>query len=196
MTGSWSLAITPPNCELKISRALARWDYEHCVFKVRRRRVFRGRAHDRLLPAFPGYLFVVAKNSWSTLREIFGVVDFLAHGQPIELAVKSLKQIADSDGVIPTPEISSSRFAPGDRVIINSADVRISGQRAEYLYAVGDGKAAVRIEWLMGKFVPMQIDERDLVLEVAKETPKPRRQRRHRRRRPPKAIRGMDRATV
>jgi len=178
---AWSLAITAPNRELSTSRALTRWDYEHIVFKIRRASVFRGRFCHRLVPAFPGYVWLVANNSWHTLREVFGIVDFVGHGQPIELAVNSLKRIADQQDIIPTPEIPS-RFRPGDRVIINSADIRLSGQRAEFLYPVADGKAAVRIEWLMGKFVPMQIDERDLVLEIA-DKPMPRRARRHRRRR-------------
>jgi hypothetical protein len=179
---AWSLAITAPNRELSISRALSRWDYEHIVFKIRRSSVFRGRFRDRLVPAFPGYLWLVANNSWHTLREVFGIVDFIGHGTSIELAVNSLKLVADHQCVIPTPEIPS-RFRPGDRVIINSADIRIAGQRAEFLYPVADGKAAVRIEWLMGRHVPMQVDERDLVLEIANAKSKPRRARRHRRRR-------------
>jgi len=181
MGEAWSLAITAPNREFSISRALSRWDFRHHVFKVRRRRVFRGRTSIRLSPAFPCYLFIVAKNSWSTLREIFGVVDFIGHGPPIELAVNSLKNIADSDGVIPTPEITSARFKTGDRVIYRGEAIKwLADRRGEFQFLIDENKAMIEIEWC-GRPVPIPVDERDLVLDVS-EKPKPRRIRRHRRR--------------
>jgi len=173
---SWSLAITPPNRELSISRALSRWHYEHHVFKIRRHGVFRGRVADRLLPAFPGYLFVVAQKQWYLLRTIFGVVDFIGHGTPIGLAVNSLMRVADENGVIPTPEIQS-RFHAGDIVIIK--DGPFASQRAKFLHAVDETRVCIEVD-MFGRYVPFPIDERDLDLETH-DKPKPRRKRRHRR---------------
>lgn len=176
---AWSLAIISPNRELSTSRALSDWNFTHHVFKIRRRGVHRGRARDRLLPAFPGYLFIVAQNAWDTLRIFFGIANFVGHGHAIEAAVNSLLRIADENGVIPTPELSSQRFKLGDRVVINGIGV-LAGQRAIFQHLVDETRAMVLIDW-MGRYVPIAIDERDLVLE-ASDKPKPRRKRRHRRR--------------
>jgi hypothetical protein len=181
-TASWSLAITPPNRELTISRSLTRWNFQHYVPKIRRRGVFRGRARDRLAPAFPGYIFIIANNAWHTLRSIFGIVDFVARDHPVvEIALISLMKIADADGVIPTPVIISQRFKPGDRVIVNNEEDWRKNGRGEFRHLLENGKALVMLDWLIGQ-VPAEVDERNLVLEVS-EKPKPRRKRRHRRRR-------------
>src|SRR5215831_555924 len=178
-TSAWSLATTPPNRELPISRALSRWNYEHLLFKIRRRGMHRGRAHDRLCPAFPGYIWLVANNAWDTLRDVFGIVDFIGHGHLVERALKSLVEIADENGIIPTPERTSQRFARGDRVIVyNDQDFRKNG-RAVFQYLTDDGKALVLLDWVCGQ-VPASVDERNLVLEVI---PAPRRKRRRRPRR-------------
>jgi len=180
MTSAWSLAVTPPNRELPISRALSRCNYDHLLFKIRRRGMHRGRPRDRLVPAFPGYVFVAARGAWDAMRNIFGIVDFVGHGHLVERAMNSLVEIADENAVIPTPERTSQRFKRGDRVLVyNDQDFRKSG-RAVFCHLTDDGKALVLLDWVCGQ-VPASVDERNLVLEV---TPTPRRKRRHRRRPP------------
>src|SRR5215469_1079413 len=179
MSSAWSLAITPPNRELPISRALSRWNYDHLLFKIRRRGMYRGRACDRVAPAFPGYMFIAAQGAWDRMRNIFGIVDFIAHGHFVERALNSLIEIADENGIIPTPERTSQRFKRGDRVLVyNDQDFRKSG-RAVFQHLTDDGKALVLLDWVCGQ-VPASVDERNLVLEI---TPTPRRKRRHRPRR-------------
>jgi hypothetical protein len=178
----WSLAIVGPNRELATSRALQRWNFDHHVFKIRRRGVCRGRARDRLLPAFPSYVFIVAQDAWATLRTIFGIVVFIGHGRPIEAAVNSLVKIADQDGVIPTPEISSQRFKKGDRVIYRGDAIKwLADRRAEFQFLIDENKAMIEIEWC-GRPVPIPVDERDLVFEMEVQS-EPRRNRKRRRRR-------------
>lgn len=185
---SWTLAVTPPNRELALARALTDFEFPNHVFKVRTRRVHRGRLIDRIRPAFPRYLFLDPRNAWNIIRGRFASLDFVRDGNYIanvpEQAVTSLVKIADADGVLPTPEKISTKFHLGDRVRINGASL-LAGYPAVYQHSVGNEQHMVLIDW-MGRYVPVAVDERDLVIEI--EIVKPitqsvrtrRRRRRHR----------------
>jgi hypothetical protein len=183
----WSLATVAPNRELATSRALTRCEFDNVVFKIRRRSVYRGRANHRLLAAFPSYIWLTPKGAWAYLRERFGITHYIGHGSIIETAMTSLLKVADSDSVIPTPEIISPRFKSGDRVIYRGENIKwLADRSGEFQFLIDENKAMIEIEWC-GRPVPIQVDERDLVLEVA-EKPKPKRRKRHRRRRRHNAV--------
>jgi hypothetical protein len=148
--------------------------------------VHRGRANHRLLAAFPSYIWLTPKDAWAYLRERFGIAHYIGHGSVIELAMNSLLKVADSDSVIPTPEIVSSRFTHGDHVFINGMGM-LAGQRGVFQHIIDEMQAMILIDW-MGRWVPVAVDERDLALETNIEKPKPKRRKRHRRRRRHNAV--------
>jgi hypothetical protein len=185
---AFALALCQPNRELAIARSLTRHHFPNHVFKIRNRCVVRGRVLDRLRPAFPRYVFLDPRNAFHALRTRFGIFDFVrgdgGHIAEVpDLALTSLRKIADVDDVIPAPERQSGRFRFGDRVIVHSSDDhRIVGQRAIFQYMVDEYRALVSLEWLSAS-VPCQVDERQLVFESQAMRNTPGRKRRRRRRR-------------
>ena len=93
--------------------------------------------------------------------------------------VTSLLATCDSNGILPTPEITHPRFHFGDRVIIRH-EGWINGQRAKFQHLLSENSALVEIDWF-GRPCPVPIPESDLILEV--DIPKPVRRKRRRRRR-------------
>src|SRR5262249_41800465 len=154
------------------------------VFTLRARCVIRGRVCDRLRPAFPRYIFVDPLGAWNALRNRFGIFDYVRDGERVAIvpdaALNSLLRTADPNGVLPMPEILSSSFAPGDRVIVQSEIHGVANQRAEFKYLVGEHRAFVLLDWLSAS-VPVEVDERMLVLETVRAINIPRRKRRRRR---------------
>lgn len=179
----FALAISPTNRELSIARALTRWKFPNLVFKIRTRAVHRGRLVDRLRPAFPRYIFCDALDNYAHMRARFGIIDFVrGDDQRIAIvpdeALTSLRDVADHDGVLPTPDKSSTRFKSGDHVMIRGASM-LAGHPAIYQHAVDETRAVILILW-MGRWCPTAIDERDLENET-KPPEAPRRKRRRRR---------------
>lgn len=173
---SWSLAVTAPNREFVTARKLAQLNFDHHLFKIRRRGVFRGRPIDRLAAAFPGYLFIAAREQWDLLRERCGINRYVHRNLPIS-TVPSLVAQADAEGVLPTLE-RKSRFALNERVIIRGASL-LSGHVGLFQNMVSEFESVVLLDW-MGRFVPVAVDERDLI-QASTETVKGRKRRRRRR---------------
>jgi hypothetical protein len=176
----WSLAITAPNREFVVSRALERWAFQHHVFKIRRRIVHRGAAADRLYPAFPSYIFLVTNGYWEALREVFGILEFVKQGERVaELpaaTINSLLRVAGADDVLPVAA-PPARFQTGDRVAIRGMSL-LAGQCATFQHQLTEDQSIVLIDW-MGRWVPIAIDERDL---CADQQAKPHARRRNRKR--------------
>jgi antitoxin (DNA-binding transcriptional repressor) of toxin-antitoxin stability system len=181
---AWSLAITRPGCENSTSRALTRFAYEHILFRVRRRIVCRGHIVDRLFPAYPRYLFVATTAAWELRQRFLQIIDFVRQGERIAIlpdgTVTALLAAA-KDAIIPTPDISSPRFHRGDQVVIRGNGV-LSGQYAVFQHPLTPEAALIEIDWL-GRWIPVSIDDRDLLPFIAVKRDAPRRKRRHRRRR-------------
>jgi transcription antitermination factor NusG len=190
---SWSLAVTAPNREFAIARALSRWDFENFVPKICRRIAYRGTIRDRLSPAFPSYIFCRARNAWEILRSAFGIIEFVRQDGRIAILpdqiVNSLLAATDANGVLPTPPIASPRFNFGDRVIIRGMGI-LAGQSASFQHAIDVDRCIVDVDW-MGRMVPVAVDECDLISEIkATNLASPRKRRR--RHRPPKRHRRAD----
>jgi hypothetical protein len=177
----WALAISPTNRELSIARSLTRWNFPNLVFKIRNRIVRRGRLVDHVRPAFPRYIFCDPLDKYHQMRARFGIVDFVRDdGERIatvpDHALKSLRDIADDEDVLPSPNKPSARFKLGDRVMIRGSTM-LAGYPAIFQHAVDESRAIVLIDW-MGRWCPVGVDERDLENEL---TEAPRRKRRRRR---------------
>jgi hypothetical protein len=180
---TWSLAVVAPSSEFRVASVLERWKYPHHVFKVRRRVCRRGRTYDRLFPAFPSYIFIAANGLWWELRErCEAIIDFVRgdSGYVAILPDATLTSLLarSSNGVLSLPEIPA-RFHQGERVLIRGAGP-LAGQTATFQHLIDENSALVEIDWL-GRWCPVNIDERDLDHEH--EAPKPGRRKRRRRRR-------------
>lgn len=175
---AWSLALTPPNREFATARALTRYEFPHHVFKIRRRVARRGREHSRLYPAFPGYIFVAASDAWDFLRERCAISRYISRQLPSGI-VPALVASADAEGVLPTAELLHPRFRAGQPVRIRGASL-LAGHAALFQNLISDTDAIVLIDW-MGRWVPITVDERDLVSEVISRRSSRKRQRRRRR---------------
>ena len=55
---AWPLAVTAPNAEFRVADAFAQLAFPHFLFRTRERIVQRGRVVDRIVVAFPRYIFV------------------------------------------------------------------------------------------------------------------------------------------
>jgi transcription antitermination factor NusG len=187
---SWSLALTRPQTEFAVSRAIERWwpEQKHIVFRIRKRIVCRGKVIEVERPAWPRYLFLHEIGSiWVELRErISGLADLVRQGSQVAIlpdgVVNSLLAVSN-DLIIPTPDVAHPRFHYGDRVIIHSEKVALDRQVAIFQRLVTESQALVEIDWF-GRPVPVQLDERNLLPFVeVKPREAPRRKKRHRRNR-------------
>jgi hypothetical protein len=187
---SWSLALTRPQTEFAVSRAIERWwpEQKHIVFRVRKRIVCHGKVIEVERPAWPRYLFLhEIAGVWAELRErISAITDFVRNGPAIAVlpdpVITSLLAISN-DLIIPTPDVAHPRFHCGDRVIIHSEKVALDRQVAIFQHLVSETQALVEIDWF-GRPVPVQLDERNLLPFVeVKPKEAPRRKKRHRRNR-------------
>lgn len=183
MDSSWSLAVVAPNRDVVASRVLTYLGFKHHSFKLRRQVVRRGAIVERILPAFPGYIFVSAyQRCWDIARDIVSVVGFVHFGEGLSLVphhvVEGLVSLADADGVLPTPPVKvSSRFAPGDRVVIQGDGV-LAGHQGIYQRVLIGPHVIIDVDW-MGRWVPISVDERDLETASVSKLRKRRRRQRH-----------------
>ena len=66
----WAMVVTAPNSEHIVSRELRdRHGIPHHYFKRMTTRVHRGRVIDKLLPAFPRYIFVPPEHGYQLKYE-------------------------------------------------------------------------------------------------------------------------------
>jgi|SRR5215831_4403889 len=186
MYAPWQLLTTAPHAETHVASMLSRFDFPHWLFKYRRRLAHRGRIVERLAPAFPGYIFVQARNAWEFIRGLHGASSFVEFGDGIadvpEHVVTGLVAAADAEGVLPISDevASSSRFKCGDRLRIRGGPA--SGYNAIFQHLMHDDRALVLIDW-MGRWVPINVHEADLELERTTVRGSSRRSRGRRRRR-------------
>jgi hypothetical protein len=184
---SWSLALTRPQTEFAVSRAIQRWwpEQKHIVFRVRKRIVCRGKVREVERPAWPRYLFLhEVAGIWGELRgRISAISDFVREGQRIALlpdpVVTSLLA-ASSNGVLPSPDLPNPRFRFGDQVVVRN----LPGlPQATFQQFIDEDTAIVLLPWL-GAERPATVCERDLMPFVeVKPREAPRRKKRHRRNR-------------
>jgi transcriptional antiterminator RfaH len=117
----------------------------------------------RVLPLFPGYLFVQIVEQWWAVRWSVGVVRLLmnSEGMPArvpEQVVEGIQRREGSDGLVKLPKVRG--LERGDRVRI------IRGSFADRLAIFegmnGDARVSVLLE-LMGRSVPVTLGRGDVI---------------------------------
>jgi transcription antitermination factor NusG len=161
---SWILALAAPNTEFLVAERLERRGFCGHVFRIKSRRLRRGRMVDAAAPAFPRYLFVsAADDRWGDLLATEGVTGFVRNGgggpaHVPDTVIADLLARANGE-TLPVPE-ARCPFQRGERLIVRGAGVA-AGHAAQFEYALGDGLAVVLQEWL-GRWVPVTVQLDDL----------------------------------
>ena len=177
----WALATTPPNAEHLVSADLRRYGYEHWLFKRRTTRVWHGRVVIGMPAAFPRYVMVPWELCWDIVRDVWRVLGIVVFGEEVARVrggeVEALVERCGGGDVLP-PEIVPEPYARGERVHVGGTGL-ISGHDATYDSITEDGKLRLVFD-MMGRMVPIDVDERD-VFSIAKKAKRRRRRgRRHR----------------
>jgi len=179
----WALATTPPNAEHLVSADLARLNYSHLFFKRRTTRVWHGRIVLSMPPAFPRYVMVPLEQCWDILRDVWRVMGIVCFGETVARVrgreVEALVERCGGGDVLP-PDVVPEPYARGERVHVGGTGL-ISGHDATYDSVTEEGKLRLVFD-MMGRMVPIDVDERD-VFSIAKKAKRRRRRRPNRRHR-------------
>ena len=146
---NWALATIVPNCEHRVGAELRRRNLPHHIFRIKQRVVARGRVVDRLVPAFPRYVFVPAQECWETVRKVADFTGLVSAS--CDQVVSDLTARAPN-GVLP----STPRLSVGDRV-----RVAMLGSVGIFQRFVGMDKACVLLPWF-NRMVETVVYEKDL----------------------------------
>ena len=126
----YSIITTCPNCETGVSRTLSLLDFEHEWFRIRRKVIYQGRLILRVMPLFPGYMFVIARNMWREVESVLGIHGFVRFGGNIETIpnriIEELRGRAGRDGIIPHEALPYDTGSP--------CYVRIGGQETPGIF--------------------------------------------------------------
>lgn len=178
----WTLAVTPPNAEHLVTEDLRRLSFSHIYFKRRASAVYRGRVIERILPAFPRYIFVHTSACWDVLRDAGRVMGLVMFGGEIGVVpghvLDHLVARCGGTDFLPAEEIPEP-FQRGDRVMVTGYGPA-SGHQAVYQGVGDDGRLRLEFDW-MGRFVPIDVDSRDVSVLSSPPTPSKKRKRRKRR---------------
>jgi hypothetical protein len=178
----WILAIAQPNVELAVSERLERRGFDHHVFRIRTRRVQRGRTIDVELPAFPRYVFArIPDERWGEFFEqiegVAGYVRASRGGGPAHIpnAVVDALLARAPDGILQPPEVPCP-FRPGERVIVRGRGLA-AGYEGRFQHALDGVHAVIEQPWL-GRWVTVtvRLDDLERLLPV----PRKRKRRHHR----------------
>ena len=179
----WAIATTPPNAEHLVSADLLRLGYDHWLFKRRSTRVWHGRIVVGMPAAFPRYVMVPLELAWEILRDVWRVLGIVCFGETVarvrEREVEALVERCGGGDVLPVEAVPEP-YVYGERVHVGGTGL-IAGHDAIYDSVTEDGKLRLSFD-MMGRMVPIDVDQRD-VFSVAKKLKKRRRRngrRRHR----------------
>jgi transcription antitermination factor NusG len=179
----WSLAITAVNSERLVADELRRRGHPCLWFKRRVQTARRGQLVERILPAFPRYVFIYSDQCWDVLHHVGRVVGLVVVGDEIgRVSGEVVDQLVDRCGggdVLP-PEAIPEPFSKGAKVIVGGFGPA-AGLSGTYDALAESGKLRVMFDF-MGRIVPIDIDARD-VSGVLAESVKPKRKRKRRGRR-------------
>ncbi len=159
----WSVAITKPNNENRAEVNLARQGYLTYLPKY----LSKIGKEIKVKILFPRYIFVRIENQWHRINSTFGISRILLNNESRpaivpDKIIDNLKLKEDNKGLISLPE--PPKFKHGESVRV--ANGSFSGYRALYDGMRPNERARVLIE-MLGQQVPIELDEKDLVLAVA-----------------------------
>lgn len=123
----------------------------------------RGKLIQRLVPAFPRYIFIPLQNCLDVVNDIVGFVGIVMFGNSIARVHPSVLEDLSAmsvDGVM-IEEDKPSRFRSGDSVRIASLDTITVNRIGKYHRPCGNGRAVVLFD-CMGRLTFVNVDEKDI----------------------------------
>jgi transcription antitermination factor NusG len=180
----WAVVTTAPNTERIVSDALRhRHNMPHHMFKRPVMKAWRGRVIERLVPAFPRYIFIPEPFVWRTLYLVPQITSILASPNGIPWLVRheeieSLRLRCIDDDTFPAIKVPDP-FKRGD-IIIVTGHHPFNGHRGEYQNMLTDQTALFLFDWL-GRKVPISVDVSDVELPTSPVEVAPKRWRNRRR---------------
>lgn len=172
----WAIVVTRHNQEAKTNEALK--DLQLCsrLFRLRKEIVHKGLVVQKLLPAFPRYVFVEPKTLWRSILDLPSVIQFVKaslpgiDGEPsdevapaiiTDEVVASLEKRSDHEFILfdddRRPRLIK-RFQFGDRVRITNKYNPFAIHPATY-----HGTDQITIS-LLGRLTVVNVDEAELEL--------------------------------
>ena len=137
-------------------------------------RVWHGRIVVGMPAAFPRYVMVPLELAWEILRDVWRVLGIVCFGETVarvrEREVEALVERCGGGDVLPVEAVPEP-YVYGERVHVGGTGL-IAGHDAIYDSVTEDGKLRLSFD-MMGRMVPIDVDQRD-VFSVAK---KPKRKR-------------------
>jgi transcriptional antiterminator RfaH len=158
----WSLALAAPGREIAVSRRLDRRSLDNYVFQIRRRFIRDGQVATKLVPAFPGYIFVAARSCWDVVRDVVDVFGFVRlNGMIAQVpsgVVDDLVREADVDGVLPLEVDDVPQFTSGTRVRILAGPA--IGYLATFVRMISSDRALILVDKQVQVSIPVDRIER------------------------------------
>ena len=184
----WAIAITLPNGEKRVSEQLVDLGLPFIIFRIRKIAAYRGRLIERLVPAFPRYVFMPLTTCWEAISNVTGFFGLLSFGSaPATVRPGIVESLWDSskNGVLPEIERPNA-FKEGDRVYVLD-------RQAVYHHHCGLDRAVVLLD-CMGRSAFVNVSECDIrsARPAAAVARKRRRRKRRNRARVPQTAIGVE----
>jgi transcription antitermination factor NusG len=150
----WSVVQTESQREHIAAKFLKQAEFETYLPKI----VGQHGARERVLPLFPGYLFVEIIDQWWSVRWTTGVIRLLMiDDKPAKVSptlMSAIKKREDSDGLVRLPKAVPRGLQRGD-------NVRILRGSFEHRFGIYQGQSGVQrsriLLTLLGRQVPVLI---------------------------------------
>lgn len=179
----WALATTYPNTEFRVASALHDRGLPFHFFTRRLLTAHRGTLRERLVPAFPRYIFVPFAACWELLRDISDIVSIVMFekGKAASVRQPVIEKLVSLcvDGVLAEPA-TAARFNAGDEITVTGIDGMLS-QKGRFHHDCGDGRSVVLLDW-MGREVFVSVNDADLSKPKLTENKRKRRRRKRNKR--------------
>lgn len=155
----WYAVQAKPGQERLAEANLARQGYRAYLPRLMARKRIAGRAIDRAVPLFPGYLFValdLTRDAWRSINGTIGAIGLVAFGgRPAALpagVVDGIRAREGADGLVREDRLAD--LTPGDRVAIDDGPFAES----DALFQARDGTDRVVVLMsMLGRRVPVRL---------------------------------------
>ena len=173
----WALAVTLPNAERRVAEKLNDLGIAFHWFRRRMSVAHRGKLCERMVSAFPRYIFIPLMYCWDILNQVKDIAGIIMFGEkPARIAENELQKLRSQcidDVLLSEPE--SPRFSSGDKVMLMRLEA--TNRDAVFYRSLGQGRCIVLLD-CMGSSIFVNVNDSDL----KKVNPVPRSRRRRRRR--------------
>lgn len=156
---AWALVTTQPNCERKVGEELTDRKMPFHFFKRKTLSAHRGCLVEKIIPAFPRYMFVPFEKCFDVVREVAGATGVVCFNNRPSLIDQSVVDEIRSrcvGDILIEEESSSKKFKFGDEVIVSSLS-----KIGKYHHSDRGGRAVVLIE-ILGRSVFVNVNESEL----------------------------------